>query len=130
MEKNYEVAINNVSELKKCGYKLALDDMGKGYTSLINLCDYPIDVVKIDREILLKYETPKGKSLLKAIISLAHSLDLKTVCEGVETKEHVEFISQTDCDNIQGWFYSKVHPIEECEAFIENYMSRNLSIYS
>jgi len=129
MEKNYEIAVNNVNDCKNRGFRLALDDLGNGYTSLVNLCDYPIDIVKIDREILLKNESKNGNTLFSGIVALAHSLNLKIVCEGVETKQQEELVSGTGCDYVQGWFYSKVHPASEAEAFIENYTSKNMSVY-
>ena len=98
-----------------------LDDLGSGYTSLSNLCDYPIDVVKIDRDILLKSNTFKGKALFCGIVALVHNMDISAICEGVETEEQNTLVLQSDCDYIQGWYYAKALPLEKCEAFIENY---------
>lgn len=119
IEKNREKAMKNVRACKNLGFSIALDDMGNGYTSLVNLCDYPIDIVKIDRDILLKTNNERGKSLFHGIIALAHSLGLKVVCEGVETNEHNNFVSETNCDFIQGWYYSKVLPEIEYKTFLE-----------
>ncbi len=121
IEKNTDIARNNVIKAKELGFCVALDDLGNGYTTLSNLCDYPIDIVKIDRDILLKTEKDKGKEMLVGIIALAHSLNMKVTCEGVETSEQNELVSGSDCDYIQGWYYSKAIPLEECEAFIERY---------
>ena len=101
-----------------------LDDLGSGYTSLANLCDYPIDVVKIDRDILLKTELENGKKLFAGIIALAHNMDIKVICEGVETEEQNALVSTSDCDYVQGWYYSKALPLEECESFIDKYENR------
>jgi len=120
MEKNREMAAENILECKKIGFSVALDDMGSGYTSLRNLCEYPIDIVKIDREILLNAEEQKGKDLLEGIIALAHSLRLRVVCEGVETEEQVSLLNSTECDLIQGWYFSKPVPSEQCEDFIRS----------
>lgn len=117
--KNREKAMKNVRACKMLGFSIALDDMGSGYTSLANLCDYPIDIVKIDRDILLKTNKERGKSLFYGIIALTHSLGLKVVCEGVETDEHNSFVSNTDCDLIQGWYYSKVLSKMEYDSFLE-----------
>ena len=117
MEKNRDIAKRNVKLCKELGFKIYLDDLGCGYTSLANLCDYPIDVVKIDREILLKTGSKRGKDLFLGIIALAHKLDISVVCEGVETEEQNTLVSQSDCDFIQGWYYSKALPLEEFEAF-------------
>ena len=121
IEKDMEIAKRNVSLCKECGFRIYLDDLGSGYTSLSNLCDYPIDIVKIDRDILLKADTRRGKELLTGIIALAHHLKLSVICEGVETEEQNTLVSRADCDYIQGWYYSKALPTEDCDAFIDAY---------
>ncbi len=121
IEKNMESAKKNVMLCKELGFRIYLDDLGSGYTSLSNLCDYPIDVVKIDRDILLKTDTKRGKALLAGIIALAHKLEMSAICEGVETDEQNTLVSQSGCDYIQGWYYAKALPLEECEAFIKQY---------
>ena len=128
IEKDRETAKRNVRLCKELGFKIYLDDLGSGYTSLSNLCDYPIDVVKIDRDILLKADTKRGKDLLSGIIALAHSLNMPVICEGVETEEQNTLVSYSGCDYIQGWYYAKALPLEECEAFIENHSLRYLSV--
>ena len=119
IEKNLESAQKNVMLCKELGFKVYLDDLGSGYTSLVNLCDYPIDVVKIDRDILLKTDTKRGQELFLGIVALAHSLNMHVICEGVETMQQNTLISGTDCDFIQGWYYSKPSPVEECEMLIK-----------
>ena len=121
IEKNRETALKNVFKVKKLGFVIALDDLGSGYTSLSNMCDYPIDIVKLDRDVLLKAENKNGKDLFNGIVSLVHSLNKKIVCEGVETEEQNNFVSESDCDYIQGWYYSKPMPSNECETFYFNY---------
>lgn len=124
IEKDRETATQNVMHCKELGFRVYLDDLGSGYTSLANLCDYPIDIVKIDRDILLKTESEKGKDLFTGIIALAHSLNIKVICEGVETEEQNTLVSSSACDFIQGWYYSKALPLEECESFINAYEKR------
>ncbi len=121
IEKDRETATKNVRKCKELGFRIYLDDLGSGYTSLVNLCDYPIDVVKIDRDILLKTDTQRGKDLFSGIIALAHNLNIKVICEGVETEQHNTLVSRSDCDYIQGWYYSKPLPVEECEEFVKKY---------
>jgi len=121
IEKDRETATQNVMNCKELGFKVYLDDLGSGYTSLANLCDYPIDVVKIDRDILLKAENEKGKDLFTGIIALAHSLNIKVICEVVETEEQNALVSSSNCDFVQGWYYSKALPLDECESFIDRY---------
>ncbi len=124
IEKDRETAMKNVMRCKELGFKVHLDDLGSGYTSLANLCDYPIDVVKIDRDILLKAGTSKGKELFSGIIALAHSLNIGVICEGVENEEQNELVSSSECDYVQGWYYSKPLPLEECESFVKRYNKR------
>lgn len=121
IEKDRETAKKNVRLCRELGFKIYLDDLGSGYTSLANLCDYPINIVKIDRDILLKTGTQRGKELFAGIIALAHNLNLSVICEGVETEEQNDLVSKSKCDFIQGWYYSKPLPLEECESFIEKY---------
>ena len=121
IEKDRETATKNVKLCKELGFRIYLDDLGSGYTSLSNLCDYPIDVVKIDRDILLKTELENGKKLFAGIIALAHNMDIKVICEGVETEEQNSFVAQSNCDYIQGFYYYKPLPNEESEkVFLKN----------
>ena len=124
IEKNLDVARNNIIKAKELGFHIALDDIGSGYTSLISLCKYPIDIVKIDREVLLLSEKESGKKLFLGIISLIHNLNLKVVCEGVETEEQNTLVSESECDYIQGWYYSKALPIVSAEIFYKEYMKK------
>ena len=124
LEKNLVVAMFNIIKIKKLGFRIALDDIGSGYTSLVSLCEYPIDVVKIDRGVLLRTGNERGKALLSGIIALAHKLDMGVICEGVETVEQNKLVSKSKCDYIQGWYYAKALPLEECEPFIENHYAR------
>ena len=126
IEKNLVVAMLNIIKIKKLGFRIALDDIGSGYTSLVSLCEYPIDVVKIDREILLLAGTEKGKKLFLGIVSLAHYLNIKVVCEGVETEEQNKLVSESDCDYIQGWYYSKALSEKKAEKFAIDYMNKSL----
>ena len=124
IEKNLDVARDNIIKAKELGFSIALDDIGSGYTSLISLGEYPIDIVKIDREVLLLSEKESGKKLFLGIISLIHNLNLKVVCVGVETEEQNTLVSQSECDYIQGWFYSKALPEVSAEIFYKEYMKK------
>lgn len=128
IEKDREIAQRNVMLCKELGFRIYLDDLGSGYTSLANLCDYPIDVVKIDRDILLKTDTKRGKALFSGIVALAHSLNMPVICEGVETDEQNVLMLESGCDFIQGWYYSKALPIEECEIFVEEHALKYVQV--
>lgn len=123
IEKSRATIIKNIMACKELGFRVALDDMGSGYTSLVNLCEYPIDIVKIDRDVLIKTSEKSGKDLFIGMIALAHSLGLKVVCEGVETEAQKQLVAESECDYIQGFYYSKVHQEENAEEFLKNYES-------
>lgn len=120
IEKNRDIVVDNILACKRLGFKIALDDLGSGYTSLTNLCDYPIDIVKLDRSILLKTEYKNGRDLFSCIVSLVHNLGFKVVCEGVENDEHHQYVSGTECDYVQGWYYNKPAPVENAENYVKN----------
>ena len=124
IEKNLDVARNNIIKAKELGFHIALDDIGSGYATLSSLCDYPVDIVKIDRNILLQTETDAGKGLFLGIIAKVHELGLKAVCEGVETEEQNTLVSESECDYIQGWYYSKALPVTSAEIFYKEYMEK------
>lgn len=103
----------NISECNKMGFRIAIDDMGSGFSSLLDLYNNHIDFVKIDRHLVAEGTTQRGQKLLNGIISLAHSLDAKVICEGVTTEADAKMIQNTECDMIQGFYYSRVLPLDE-----------------
>ena len=115
------MAFQNILACKKLGFKVALDDLGNGYSSLRDLGDYPIDMIKIDRHIVAKSITSRGNALLCGIVNLAHYLGIKVLCEGVETEKENINSQNADCDYIQGYYYSRVLPQEETDAFFKKY---------
>ena len=106
-------------ELSEIGISLALDDFGTGYSSLSYLQKFPIDRVKIDRSFVQSLSTANGRSLAGAIISMAHSLGLGVVAEGVETRKQAEFLRERGCDEFQGYLFSPPVPVEEFTQFLE-----------
>ena len=115
-----KVAYQNVLAIKALGCRVALDDFGSGYTSFRDLCDYPLDVIKIDRNIVAKGTKNPGRGVLVGIVHLAHSLGMNVLCEGVETEEERETVTDAGCDYIQGFFYSRVLPFENALDFYKN----------
>ncbi len=108
-------AIETLNKLKLLGIKISLDDFGSGYSSLAYLKTLPIDILKIDRAFVRNIETDsRDVAIVKTIVTLARNLNLKTIVEGVETKEQSDIVCDLDCDEIQGYFFSK--PIS-AEAF-------------
>lgn len=118
MESNREMAFDNVMRCKELGFQIALDDTGEGHTSFSDLRDYPLDVVKVDRSIVVAAVTPRGAALLRGVIALVHSLGMEALCEGAETREQVELLREVDCDYIQGYFYYRPLPLAEAERVL------------
>lgn len=100
-----------MGRLRELGVKVSMDDFGSGYSSLNVLTKLPLDVLKLDKEFLKDFETDSdGKIIIPSIIDMAKKLHLCVVCEGVETKQQVEFLRQVDCDLVQGYYYSRPVP--------------------
>lgn len=105
---NPHSTVSIMHELKELGISLALDDFGTGYSSLNYLRRFPVDCLKIDRSFIDDLTHDKSAdAVATSIIAIAHSLGLKTVAEGVETQEQLEFLQGCDCDILQGYYFSK-----------------------
>ena len=91
---------------KKAGYQLWLDDFGSGYSSLNVLQEFPFDLLKIDMAFLRNFNE-ESRKIIRSIILMAKNLSVHTLAEGAETKEQVDFLRESGCEKIQGWFYGK-----------------------
>jgi EAL domain-containing protein (putative c-di-GMP-specific phosphodiesterase class I) len=108
---NTERAGRVLGEIKAMGVRLAIDDFGVGYSSLTHLKRFPIDTLKVDRSFIRDLPTDaEDKAITEAIIAMGKSLDLTVVAEGVETEEQQAFLREHDCDEMQGFFFSKPIP--------------------
>ncbi|HEY0588516.1 MAG TPA: EAL domain-containing protein [Pseudoduganella sp.] len=115
-----EAAIATLSALKGMGVRLSIDDFGTGYSSLSYLKRFPIDGLKIDQSFVRDITSDADDALIAAtIITLAHSLNLKVIAEGVETVEQEEFLRLKQCDEIQGFRYSKPLSADTCRRLLE-----------
>lgn len=124
---NHEQAKYNMDICKKSGFSISIDDLGMGYSSIFDLYDYPVDMVKIDRFILANLINERGLIFLNSLISLAHSLNIKVLCEGIETKLQSEVALKATADYMQGFYYSKVLPITEAEKYYETYNTQKMN---
>ena len=111
------VAYQNVLAIKKLGCRIALDDFGSGYTSFRDLCEYPVDVIKVDRDIVTRSSSARGYAVLVGIIQMAHALGIRVLCEGIETENENKRAIDAECDYIQGFMYSRVLPLENAIDF-------------
>ena len=105
---------NELFRFKKAGYQLWLDDFGSGYSTLNVLKEFPFDLLKIDMAFLRNFNE-ESRKIIRSIILMAKNLSIHTLAEGAETKEQVDFLKESGCEDIQGYFYGKPMSIEEFE---------------
>jgi len=127
---NPEHATETLHKLKAMGITLSIDDFGTGYSSLAYLKRFPIDCVKIDRSFIKDIPTEADDmAITKGVIALGHSLRLKVVAEGVETVEQQDFLRSNDCDEMQGYLFSKPLPAGEVTALLKGHSPKqNLTV--
>jgi EAL domain-containing protein (putative c-di-GMP-specific phosphodiesterase class I) len=112
---NADKMISVLQELREMGLKLAIDDFGTGYSSLSYLKQFRVNKLKIDRSFIRDIATdPDDAAITSAIISMAKSLNLTVIAEGVETEAQMSFLRENQCDEIQGYYFSK--PIKAVEV--------------
>lgn len=122
-----EDTIELMTQLRELGVKISMDDFGSGYSSLNVLTKLPIDVLKLDKEFLHDFENEsEEKIIIPSIIDMAKKLNLSVVCEGVESREQVQFLKSVGCDYAQGYYYSKPIPLEEFDTMLadDNFVKR------
>ena len=110
------VAKGAAEAVKKLGFIVSMDDFGTGYSAFNILKDIEIDILKIDKEFFNNLENNKrAQIIIETIVQMCKKLNIKTVAEGIETKEQVEFLKKIGCDIIQGYYFSKPITILEFE---------------
>jgi diguanylate cyclase (GGDEF)-like protein len=110
---NFDATYRSLMALHKLGIKFSLDDFGTGYSSLTHIQRLPVSIIKIDQAFMRNViSNPEDATIVKAIINLAHSLNLKVIAEGVETLEQVQFLWQHHCDQVQGYYFSPAVRLE------------------
>jgi diguanylate cyclase (GGDEF)-like protein len=114
-----EKSVGILEHLSAMGVLVSVDDFGTGYSSMSYLRRFPIDKLKIDRVFIDEIVSrPEDASIVRAIVSLAHSLRLKVVAEGVETPAQLEFLKTAGCDEYQGYYFSRPLPAADFERLV------------
>jgi len=115
-----DASLASLSGLDELGVGLVLDDFGTGYSSLSHLRRFPFGRLKIDRSFVKGIPAnPDDVALTRAIIAMAHSLRMGVVAEGVETQDQADLLREQDCDEFQGFLFSRPVPSEEFTRFLK-----------
>jgi diguanylate cyclase (GGDEF)-like protein len=115
---NKEFAIDYFAKFRALGIAISIDDFGTGYSSLSYLMSLPIDKIKLDRSLNIKFLELENIQVLDSLISLVHGLKLKVVAEGIEELEHVRRLRVGKCDFIQGYYFSRPLEVEDVPSFM------------
>ncbi|WP_271273768.1 putative bifunctional diguanylate cyclase/phosphodiesterase [Aliamphritea hakodatensis] len=114
-------AIQWLERLRLLGFKIAIDDFGTGYTSLMQMVDYPVDIIKFDKQLVERITQTERRHLAKALIDLCHIQSIQVVAEGIETSEQSRCLWQADCDIQQGFLIAKPMPIGTLKNWLEEH---------
>ncbi len=113
--------VTKLNQLRGLGLGLAVDDFGTGYSSLRYLAKLPVQTLKIDRSfIITMLQEPHTMTLVSTVISLAHSLGLSVVAEGVDSEDQARVLRELRCDEMQGYLFSRPLPLEDMTALLQN----------
>jgi EAL domain-containing protein (putative c-di-GMP-specific phosphodiesterase class I) len=117
---NFEPTIRALQTLREVGVETSLDDFGTGYSSLAYVARLPVVALKIDRSFIIEMTTSNyARTIVQTVISLAHSLGLKVIAEGVDHEDQVAILAELGCDQMQGYLISKPVPPEQIEAMLQ-----------
>ena len=120
MLKDDQIFLRIVEELRERGFICSLDDFGSGYSSLNILKNLPIQVLKLDILFFRKsVDIARERIIIRNILTMAHELQMKTIAEGVETAEQVEFLKAAGCDIVQGYVYFKPMPLADFDQMLQ-----------
>ena len=122
------VAKQIIHDLRGIGYATSMDDFCSGYSSITLLQNLPMETMKIDRALLLAAEkSPRAEIILKGVVALGEALEMKVICEGIETAEQEELLIRNGCRLGQGYLFAKPMPLEEYEKFVSQNMPESVS---
>jgi diguanylate cyclase (GGDEF)-like protein/PAS domain S-box-containing protein len=121
---NADVMFKVLSDLEEMGVKLVIDDFGTGYSSLSYLKQFPVTKLKIDRSFIREVTVdPDDAAITSAICGMAKVLNLKVIAEGVENQDQLLFLAEQECDDVQGYYFSRPLNIENVEKMLRNPLS-------
>jgi EAL domain-containing protein (putative c-di-GMP-specific phosphodiesterase class I) len=117
---DFDDSIAKLKAIRAAGIEISMDDFGTGYSSLSYFSQLPINIVKIDRSFIINMDSDQHSlSIVSMIISLAHALHIKVVAEGVETNGQAELLKKLNCDEAQGYLFSRPLPRADLEALLK-----------
>ena len=118
-----DASIKIVGELKDMGFGISMDDFGTGYSDIALLNVLPFDVMKIDRSILIAPGDRERKmNLIKQVVQMGHGFGMHVICEGIETTEQEELLTECGCEYGQGYYYGKPMPMDDFTKFLETHL--------
>ena len=117
---DFDIAVDTLNQLKKMGVKLSIDDFGTGYSSLSYLKNFPMDRIKIDKAFINEVShNDDVKEITLAIISMAHSLNMSVIAEGVENNDQQHFLNQYHCEELQGFYFGKPVSADQLTSLLQ-----------
>lgn len=117
---DFGVMKENADILKQAGFKICLDDFGKGHIALKELSELMPDVIGIDKNLLYASDTEQGRAMFESAVHMAKEMKAKVLCVGIETSEQAEVAERAGCDLLQGYFFFKPMPAEELRAILKS----------
>lgn len=120
--------IRQLGNIRSLGVKVSMDDFGTGYSSIGLLDRIPIDALKLDRQFTNDLDTPSKRAIVNAIVLMAENLNLDVIAEGVENKEHIDFLTGLGCHVMQGYYYGKPMDINEIKVWMYEQDHKNEEI--
>ncbi len=118
---NSESNLEKLQQIRRLGARVAIDDFGTGFCSFSYLLKYPVDRLKIDQSFILKAVTePNAATVVRAILSMSHHLGIKVTAEGMESTDHLKILSRRNCDEAQGFYFSRAVAAQDFAAAVES----------
>lgn len=124
---NIDKVVMTLKHLSEMGMRISIDDFGTGYSSLSYLKRFPIHTLKIDRSFVRDIVTDKNdRTIVAAIIAMAHSLEIEVIAEGIETEEQLDLLVAQKCDHYQGYYFSKPVPVSDIEILLKQPLPKKI----